>query len=554
VAGTALRKDIYPFLWNGGKLGEITLNYDWSKSPLGPIHQWPHSLRTTLGTILHSAFPMFLFWGPELICFYNDAYRPSLGDNGKHPAVGKPGREVWPEIWDIIGPLIQRVLATGQPVWFEDRLVPIYRNGTIEDVYWTFSYSPVYDDGGSIAGVLVTCMETTRAVEERKKVDQVVAQRTQELQTAHASLLQANKYLQEVINLFKEPLQVLEPVFENGVIIDFVYKLTNAAYSAYANTTPEQLQNKRVGEVFPGYFQTSSFVNIVEVFNTGIANTWEIHYDVDGLDLYNEMSATKMGNEVVVHFTDFTKLKNLQLELLSKIEELERSNRQLEEFAHAASHDLKEPIRKIQVFTALLKGQLSSQLKDSEVQTFERIEKSTSRMSLLVDDLLLYSHVSQVPHKKELVNLNEVLRQVQEDLELDILQKNVTVNADSLPTVNGYRRQLQQMFQNLVSNAIKYGRAGVQPQLNILYNTAVEHNRAYHVIEVRDNGIGFEQQYADKIFQIFTRLHGKNEYSGTGVGLSIVKKVIENHQGIIQVESMPGEGSTFKILLPKDQT
>lgn len=552
MPGTAIKQISYSFLQGGGALGEITLHHDWSKSSLGTIDTWPQSLRTMLGIILHSAFPMFLFWGPELICFYNDAYRPSLGHSGKHPAVGKPAREVWPEIWHIIGPLIQQVLETGQPVWFEDRLVPINRNGKLEDVYWTFSYGPGYDDDGAINGVLVTCMETTRAVDARKKIEQTVAQRTEELEAMHGSLVQANNYLQELINLFKEPLQVLEPVFENGSIVDFRYKLTNAAYSAYANTTPDQLQNKRVGDVFPGYFQTTSFLNVVEVFNTGIANTWELHYDVDGLDLYNEMSATKMGNEVVVHFTDFTKLKYLQLELLSKIEELERSNRQLEEFAHAASHDLKEPIRKIQVFTALLKGQLSKQLKESEVQTFERIENSTGRMSLLVDDLLLYSHVTLIPHEREEVNLDEVLRQVQEDLELDISQKQAVINVGKLPAVKGYRRQLQQMFQNLVSNALKYGRAGVFPQLHIKAGKITEHNRTYHVIEVKDNGIGFEQQYADKIFQIFTRLHPKHEYSGTGVGLSIVKKVIENHQGFIRADSKPGEGSVFKILLPED--
>ena len=550
--GIALQQHTYPFIEGGGEAGELILRHDWFRSPIGNIDEWPQSLRTTLGNILHSAFPMFLFWGPELVCFYNDAFRPSLGAEGKHPAIGKKGHAVWPEIWEFIGPLIQQVFTTGKPIWFEDQLVPFYRNGKIEDIYWTFSYSPAFDDDGKINGVLVTCMETTRTVDARKKIEQIVAQRTEELESAHKSLLQANNYLQEVINLFKEPLQVLEPVFENDTIVDFRYKLTNAVYAAYANTTPEGLQNKKVGDVFPGYFQTSSFVNVVEVFNTGIANTWEIHYDVDGLDLYNEMSATKMGNEVEVHFTDFTKLKYLQLELLTKIEELERSNRQLEEFAHAASHDLKEPIRKIQVFTGLLKGQLSRQLKDGEVQTFERIEKSTSRMSLLVDDLLLYSHVSHIPHEKEQVDLNEVIKQVQEDLELDIQQKGATISVAQLPTIKGYKRQLQQMLQNLVSNALKYGKAAEPPQLEITAGKLKEHGRTYHVLEVKDNGIGFEQQYADKIFQIFTRLHGKHEYSGTGVGLSIVKKVVENHHGIIKVESMPGEGSTFRILLPRN--
>ena len=114
---------------------------------------------------------MFLFWGSELICFYNDAFRPSLGTDGKHPALGKKGQEVWPEIWSFIGPLIEGVISTGKPVWFENQLVPFYRNGRMEDIYWTFSYSRVLDDQGQPGGVLVTCMETTQTVLAQKRME-----------------------------------------------------------------------------------------------------------------------------------------------------------------------------------------------------------------------------------------------------------------------------------------------------------------------------------------------------------------------------------------------
>lgn len=142
-------------------MGELTRNYDWSSTSLGPVDHWPLSLKNTVGIVLHSAFPMFLFWGDDLLCFYNDSFRPSLGANGKHPAIGKKAKEVWHEIWDFIGPLIKNVMQTGEPVWFEDQLVPFYRNGRIEDIYWTFSSSPTYGDDGKISGVFVTCVETT---------------------------------------------------------------------------------------------------------------------------------------------------------------------------------------------------------------------------------------------------------------------------------------------------------------------------------------------------------------------------------------------------------
>jgi signal transduction histidine kinase len=531
-------------------MGERIRSYDWSRTPLGPVRQWPLSLRITLSNLLHSAFPMFLFWGDELLCFYNDAFRPSLGENGKHPALGLRGKEVWPETWDFIGPLIRNVMATGKPAWYEDQLLPIFRNGTLENVYWTFSYSPAYGDSGAICGVLVTCMETTAHVNSRREIEETVARRTAELKAAHHSLLQANSYLQNLINLSCEPLQVLEPVIENGIITDFRYKLTNAAYSAYANTTPEALQGRRVSEVFPGYLQTSSFTNVAETYRTGVPQSWEIHYDQDGLDLYNQMSATRMDEQVVVYFTDFTRLKHLQLELLDKIGELERSNQHLEEFAHAASHDLKEPIRKIQLFTNILKDQLDPDGKEAEWRTLDKMDKATKRMSHLVDDLLLYSHVSQKPHEKEAVDLGEEIRAVLEDLEVEVETKKAVVLYEGMPRVMGYRRQLQQLFQNLISNALKYCRAGVPPVVELSARKAEEKGVPVYHIQVRDNGIGFEPRYAEKIFQMFTRLHGKDEYAGTGVGLSIAKKVAENHGGWIRAESTPGQGAVFTVSLP----
>ncbi|MEP7254029.1 MAG: PAS domain-containing protein, partial [Ginsengibacter sp.] len=153
------------FLRGGGEMGKLTREKDWSATPVGTPESWPQSLRTTLSILLNSKFPMFLWWGPELICFYNDAYRPSLGKEGKHPGIlGMTAEKAWPEIWAIIKPLIDQVLTTGEATYSEDQLIPIYRNGKIEDVYWTFSYSSVNDESGKPAGVFVTCSETTGKV------------------------------------------------------------------------------------------------------------------------------------------------------------------------------------------------------------------------------------------------------------------------------------------------------------------------------------------------------------------------------------------------------
>lgn len=164
-------KDSLSFLKGGGEAAELMRTVDWAGTAIGSPETWPQSLRTTLNIILNSRFPMFLWWGPELIQFYNDAYRPSFGKQGKHPAaMGQRGEECWPEIWPIIKPLIDQVLTTGVSTWSEDQLIPIYRNGQLEDVYWTFSYSPVNDETGRIVGVLVTCSETTGKVESLQKI------------------------------------------------------------------------------------------------------------------------------------------------------------------------------------------------------------------------------------------------------------------------------------------------------------------------------------------------------------------------------------------------
>lgn len=164
-------------LYGGGEMGHLTRSKDWSLTSVGSFNEWPQTLRITLSILLNSKFPMLLYWGPQLVCFYNDAYRACLGQNGKHPSIfGMPAKEAWPEIWDTIEPLFEEVLHGGDASWAEDQLIPIYRNGKMEDVYWTFSYSPVNAENGEIAGVWVTSVETTKAVLSNKHLDESKAQ------------------------------------------------------------------------------------------------------------------------------------------------------------------------------------------------------------------------------------------------------------------------------------------------------------------------------------------------------------------------------------------
>jgi len=219
----------YPgFLQGGGEMGALMRDYKWQTSVLGDPEDWPLSLRAAIGIMLHSAFPMFLFWGKDLLCFYNDAYRPSLGIEGKHPMIGKKGEEAWPEIWSFIGPIIDIVLSTGEATLYEDQLLPIYRNGSLEDVYWTFSYSPAYDDDGTIQGVFVTCTETTEKVAS-----------LQEINTSNAMLRESELQLKES----KEQLQFAVDAAELGTwdLNPHTYKFSgNARLKSWFGLMPEE--------------------------------------------------------------------------------------------------------------------------------------------------------------------------------------------------------------------------------------------------------------------------------------------------------------------------
>jgi PAS domain-containing protein len=149
------------FLAGGGEMGALTRGFDWAANPLGPLDRWPQSLRTAVRILLNTNHPMFIWWGPELIQFYNDAYRQTMGSERHPSALGQSGRECWAEIWDIIGPQIKQVMSGGGATWHENQLVPVTRHGRLEQVYWTYGYSPIDEDDG-IGGVLVVCRDVTK--------------------------------------------------------------------------------------------------------------------------------------------------------------------------------------------------------------------------------------------------------------------------------------------------------------------------------------------------------------------------------------------------------
>lgn len=258
--------------------------------------------------------------------------------------------------------------------------------------------------------------------------------------------------------------------------------------------------------------------------------------------------------DITEHYLASKSLENRNIELL-------RSNVELASFNHVASHDLQEPLRKIQLFISRIFDDEELEISEKNKNYFNKIQASAKRMQLLINDLLAYSSVNGTDKTLEKTDINEILETVLYELELaqTIEEKNAKISFSSLPTVNGISFQLKQLFTNLIGNALKYNKSGVYPIINIsaeiingedVPNEFADDFKKYHKISITDNGMGFEQEYAEKIFTLFQRLHDKQTFSGTGIGLAICKKVVQNHQGFIEAKSKPNEGSTFIVYLP----
>jgi signal transduction histidine kinase len=244
------------------------------------------------------------------------------------------------------------------------------------------------------------------------------------------------------------------------------------------------------------------------------------------------------------------KLAQEQLERVAA--QLEASNRELQQFASVASHDLQEPLRKIAVFGDRLRAKFGEQLGEQGGDYIDRMMNAAGRMRTLIDDLLEFSRVVTRARPFVAVDLNDVVREVLGDLEVLIESKGAVVDVGDLPTIQADPTQLRQVFQNLIANAMKFQGDGAVPHVAIRAEPAACGSMPGWRLSVRDNGIGFEPQHADRIFAPFQRLHGRSEFGGSGIGLAIVRRIVERHSGTIMAESSPGQGALFVIVLPAE--
>jgi signal transduction histidine kinase len=454
---------------------------------------------------------------------------------------------VRPEL-DVIGKnLLEEFPATKQTITM-DKLSGVIETGVpsrFEVHYHSEAYDGWYDTSAVKLGDNSVVVTYANITEQKKAALEIERQR---------------ELLDKLLRHSPSSISIIEAIRNDmGEVTDFRNILINDLAATFTGLSKEVLLTKTNVEIDPDFRESTAYKMLVSTLASGTPCFTDYQLPTGK---WIEGAASKMDDDHLICITtDVTSAKETELQMKSLLEELKRSNDSLEEFTSAASHDLKEPIRKVHFFTEQLRQKLNGRLSPEEERLMNRVETATSRMQLLVDDLLEYSHVNRGELQLEEVNLSSKVRLILGDLELMVTEKGADVNVGQLPSVKGYRRQLQQLFQNIISNALKYNKPGISPIINIgskiitgegsgLNVDPEDKNKMFHLIEVQDNGIGFEQQYADRIFNIFTRLHGNSEYDGTGVGLAIVKKVVENHKGYIAAQSEPGKGATFHILLP----
>lgn len=812
-------------------MGNLIREFNWSSTSLGPIDSWMPVLRSTLSMMLASKFPMVIFWGKDLTTFYNDSFRPSLGNDGKHPSsLGQPAEISWSESWPVIGSMIHNIMAGGDSIWFEDQQLPVYRDGKMDSAYWTYSFSALRNDEEEIAGLLVTCTETTKAVEEYQKIAQIKKQQelaldaaelgTWDLNPATGKFISNNRLkewfglapeaeieLPFAINVidkkdrdrviaainyamkfesrgsYDEEYVIINPTNNNRRVVHAKGKTTfnEAGEAVRLNGTLRDITKERMAEqaireseakfrmlVNEAPFATALYTGmdiIVDLANEPMLAFWGKSKSVIGKKLIEAVpeldgqpfiallekvmetrvaySAKEQGAELIVNgrlqrfYFNFTykplfdvdgkvngilhmavdvtdqvnarqkieevqsKLQNaieiaqlatweidiktgkisysqrlqqwlgvaeghmvpegsprvsptdrqriqaaltrataagtdgvfdevysivneslgqqrtihavgrvlsdangepatlvgtaqditiereahlalenaVQLrtvELAAAIETLKNTNEKLEEvnnklvhsneelsqYAHAASHDLQEPLRKIALFSSRLDSYPHFPVDLKE--TVLKIRNSTERMSLLIRGLLEFSQLLDSDKLIGPVNLQEVVEDIIKDFELTIQEKKAQILLGQLPIVEGVSLQLNQLFYNLIGNSLKFSKPGAGPVIEIYAATASEDmlrnhldkfdaDQTYYLISVKDNGIGFDQQYVQQIFEVFKRLHNRTEFAGSGIGLSLCRRIAENHQGKIFANATAGIGAAFQIILPARQ-
>ena len=397
-----------------------------------------------------------------------------------------------------------------------------------------------------------------KELNDRRQAERVMAQQAKELERSKDVLeLHVQARTQELQKLKSRYESILNCAGEG------IYGLDGQGRTTFVNPATAKITGWKVEELV-GKSESEVFHRLQNGDQQPGEQDYQLFYRKDGSNFPAEYIRTPIKEKdkevgAVVIFKDITERKRAEEALNRKAAELARSNAELEQFAYVASHDLQEPLRKIQAFGDRLKTKCDAVNLQDGRDYLERMQSAAARMQTLINDLLTFSRVISASQPFVPVDLNAVVKGVLSDLEVRIEQNKAKLEVGELPTLEADPLQMRQLLQNLIGNALKFKKSDVQPEIKIsarllknpFAGTPEEDPYAEQCeVTIQDNGIGFDEKYLDKIFAVFQRLHGRNEYEGTGVGLAVCRRITDRHGGTITARSKPGEGAAFVVTLP----
>jgi PAS domain S-box-containing protein len=502
--------------------------------------------------ILQAPVAICVLKGPKHVVQIANELMYELWGRKKEEVYGLPIFEALPEArGQGLEVLLDGVYATGKPFIANERPVQLPRNGKVETVYINFVYEAYHEGDGSISGIIAVATDVSEQVLSRHKVEYAEENARLAIESADLGTYELNFETNEVVTSHRF-----------NTIWGMDRQATRDQLAAAIH--PDDIHIRL--EAHEEAFRTGNLDYEARIIRSDGSQLW---IRVKGRVLYDQEGKPERLLGVI---QDITEQKHFAEKLSALVDErtralkeaneqLARSNEELEQFAYIASHDLQEPLRKIQLFNAMV---LEMPEVGSKARNYiEKVSNAASRMSGLIRDLLEYSRLAQKQSRFERTDLNGIVGNVLNDFELLISQKEAALQTSHLPSLEAIPLQMNQLFYNLIGNALKFSRRNERPAIGIScrklqteevrQHPQLEPGRTYYEISISDNGIGFNQDYAEKIFTIFQRLNEKSRFVGYGIGLALCRKIVLNHGGVIMAEGQPGEGATFRFILPEKQ-
>lgn len=372
----------------------------------------------------------------------------------------------------------------------------------------------------------------------------------EKVQLRTVQLEQLRSFLNSILNSAYFGIANYEPVYTNGKITDFKINYTNQEVPGNFGLNADTVIGKTFKEVYPGVFENGVFNKLKNSIITQLPDTYEIEVETENKKIWLTAAIEHVNGTLTVTSKNITAEKEFALSLEKMNDVLNAKNADLASFAYIASHDLQEPIRKIRMFTSRILEKDAANFTSESEAYLNKIMHTTQRMHDLVKDLLLYSKADAQTPVIQKTNLNDLIQEVVITMQEDLAEINAEINIQELPIMNVIPSQIRQVFFNILINAVKYRRYNIPLQITVSGTCDDIDDTDYYKISFQDNGIGFNDNYKDRIFDVFQRLHGRNEYEGSGVGLAICKKIMQNHNGTITAQSVLGEGSVFELYFP----